>query len=102
MASLERLAITGPSRDVAVTVIGGGATGVELAGTHAGCRSAVVQLPRHLRVRGTLAWLALHLVTLLGGRNRVSALVNLSWRYLTWRRGGGLIVGDDPPAETGL
>jgi len=63
-----------------------------------GRRSAVVQL-RHVRVRGTLAWfawLALHLVTLLGGRNRISALVNLSWRYLTWRRGGGLIVGDDP------
>ena len=23
-------------------------------------------------------------------------LVNLSWRYLTWSRGGGIIVGDDP------
>jgi hypothetical protein len=42
-----------------------------------------------------LAWLALHLITLLGGRNRISALVNMSSRYLTWRRGGGLIVGDD-------
>jgi NADH:ubiquinone reductase (H+-translocating) len=62
-----------------------------------GYRSAVVQLPRHLRIHGTaawLAWLALHLITLLGGRNRISALVNLSWRYLTWRRGGGLIVGE--------
>jgi NADH:ubiquinone reductase (H+-translocating) len=62
-----------------------------------GYRSAVVQLPRHARFHGTLAWLAwlaLHLITLLGGRNRVSALVNMSWRYLTWRRGGGLIVGD--------
>src|SRR5262249_51445747 len=55
-----------------------------------GYRSAVVQLPRRIRIRGTpawLAWLALHLITLLGGRNRISALVNLSWRYLTWRRG---------------
>ena len=62
-----------------------------------GYRSAVVQLPRHVRIHGTLAWLAwlaLHLVTLLGGRNRISALVNMSWRYLTWRRGGGLIVGE--------
>ena len=70
-----------------------------------GRRSAVVQLSRHLRVRGTLAWLAwlaLHLITLLGGRNRISSLVNLSWRYLTWRRGGGLIVGDDPHAGAGL
>jgi NADH dehydrogenase len=70
-----------------------------------GRRSAVVQLAGPLAVlgpllaRGTLAWLtwlALHMVTLLGGRNRVAALVNLSWRYRTWSRGGGLIVGDDP------
>jgi NADH dehydrogenase len=62
-----------------------------------GYRSAVVELPRRVRIHGTLAWLAwlaLHLITLLGGRNRISALVNMSWRYLTWRRGGGLIVGD--------
>ncbi|MGO9277154.1 MAG: NAD(P)/FAD-dependent oxidoreductase [Streptosporangiaceae bacterium] len=69
-----------------------------------GHRSAVVQLPRGIRLRGTLAWLvwlALHLVTLLGNRNRLSALVNLSWRYLTWSRGGGLIIGDEesPPAQ---
>jgi NADH:ubiquinone reductase (H+-translocating) len=66
-----------------------------------GRRSAVVQLPRGLRFRGTIAWLAwlgLHLITLLGGRNRLSALLNLSWRYLAWGRGGGVIVGDDPPA----
>ncbi len=66
-----------------------------------GHRSAVVQLPRGVRLRGTLAWLAwlaLHLVTLLGNRNRLSALVNLSWRYLTWSRGGGLIIGDDESA----
>jgi NADH:ubiquinone reductase (H+-translocating) len=69
-----------------------------------GRRSAVVQLPRHIRIRGTLAWLAwlgLHLVTLLGNRNRISALVNLTYRYLTWGRGGGLIAGDDPPAPGG-
>lgn len=64
-----------------------------------GHRSAVVELPGRIRVRGTiawLAWLALHLITLLGNRNRISALVNLSWRYLTWSRGGGVIMGDDP------
>ena len=27
----------------------------------------------------------------------MSALLNLSWRYLTWGHGGGVIVGDDPP-----
>ena len=65
-----------------------------------GRRSAVVQLPPGIRVRGTLAWLAwlaLHLVTLLGHRNRISALVNLTYRYLTWAHGGGMVAGDDPP-----
>jgi NADH:ubiquinone reductase (H+-translocating) len=72
-----------------------------------GRRSAVVQLPHSVRIRGTLAWLAwlgLHLVTLLGGRNRLSALLNLSWRYVSWGHGGGVIVGDDPqpgPARGG-
>ncbi len=66
-----------------------------------GSRSAVVQLADGIRFRGTLAWLAwlgLHLVTLLGNRNRINALINLSWRYLSWQRGGGFIVGDDPAA----
>jgi NADH:quinone reductase (non-electrogenic) len=66
-----------------------------------GRRSAVVQLPRGLRMRGTLAWLAwlaLHLITLLGNRNRLSALLNLTWRYVSFGHGGGIIVGDDPPA----
>jgi NADH dehydrogenase len=39
-----------------------------------------------VRIRGTLPWLPLHLITLLGGRNRISALVNMFWRYFTWRR----------------
>ena len=66
-----------------------------------GRRSAVVQLPHHVHVRGTLAWfawLALHLVTLLGNRNRLSAMINLSYRYLSWGHGGAVIVDSDPPA----
>lgn len=69
-----------------------------------GRRSAVVQLPSRIRATGTLAWLgwlALHLVFLLGGRNRLSALINLSWRYLTWSRSGGLLIGDDLPPGDG-
>src|SRR5690348_14821558 len=64
-----------------------------------GRRSAVVELPHGVRIHGTLAWLAwlgLHLFYLLGGRNRLSALLNLSYRYLIWGHGGGVIVGDDP------
>jgi NADH:ubiquinone reductase (H+-translocating) len=67
-----------------------------------GSLSAVVELPIGIRLRGTLAWLAwlaLHVYTLLGNRNRIVTLVNLSWRYLTWKRGGGIIVGDDPPGK---
>jgi len=69
-----------------------------------GYRSAVVELPHRVRMRGTLAWLvwlALHLITLLGGRNRISALINMSSRYLTWQHGGGLIVGDGLSTESG-
>ena len=63
-----------------------------------GRRSAVVEIPIGIQLRGTLAWLAwlgLHLFYLLGNRNRLVTLVNLAWRYLSWSRGGGMIVGDD-------
>jgi NADH:quinone reductase (non-electrogenic) len=64
-----------------------------------GRRSAVVQLAGGLRMRGTLAWFAwfaLHLIYLLGGRNRVTTLINLTYRYLFWGHGGAVIVGDEP------
>ena len=67
-----------------------------------GRRSAVVELPKGPRITGTLAWLAwlaLHLLFLLGGRNRISTLINLSWRYIAWGHGGNVIVGDDPAWE---
>jgi NADH:ubiquinone reductase (H+-translocating) len=66
-----------------------------------GRRSAVVQLPRGLRLTGTLAWLswlALHLFYLLGGRNRISTMINLTYRYVAWGHGGAVIVGDAPDA----
>jgi NADH:ubiquinone reductase (H+-translocating) len=69
-----------------------------------GRRSAVVQLAGGLRLTGTLAWLAwfaLHLVYLLGGRNRVTALINLTYRYVSWGHGGAVIVGDEPDDEPG-
>lgn len=61
-----------------------------------GRRAAVAQLPNgRFRLRGTLGWLAwlwLHLVTLIGFRNRVSVLVDWAWNYFTWDRGGRLLV----------
>jgi NADH dehydrogenase len=69
-----------------------------------GRRSAVVQLARGLRLRGTLAWLswlALHLFYLLGGRNRISTMINLTYRYVAWGHGGAVIVGDNP-ADPGV
>jgi NADH:ubiquinone reductase (H+-translocating) len=66
-----------------------------------GRRSAVAQLTPFFgaRITGTLAWLAwlgLHLLLLLGNRNRIATLINLSWRYIAWGHGGGVIVGDEP------
>jgi NADH dehydrogenase len=65
-----------------------------------GRRSAVVQLANGVWLTGTLAWFAwlgLHLLYLLGYRNRIATLINLTWRYLAWGHGGGVIVGDSPP-----
>jgi NADH dehydrogenase len=67
-----------------------------------GRNSAVIELAKGPDFTGILAWLGwlgLHLFYLLGGRNRVSALINLGWRYLTWNHGGSVIVGDEPTSE---
>jgi len=63
-----------------------------------GRRAAVTQFPRGTVVRGTLGWLAwlgLHLVYLIGYRNRIVVLVNWSWRYLSWGSGPRVIVSDE-------
>ena len=62
---------------------------------------AVLQMPNGLKLTGIIAWLgwiALHIVFLLGGRNRVQTLVNLGSRYAGPRRSNA-IVGDvmEPP-----
>ena len=63
-----------------------------------GRRAAVAQLARpRLVVRDTLGWLAwlgLHLVYLIGFRNRLVVLVNWSWRYFDWPSGPRLIIAD--------
>ncbi len=62
-----------------------------------GRHAAVAQLRHGPILRGTLGWLAwlgLHLVYLVGFRNRVVVLINWSWRYLDWPSGPRLIVAD--------
>ena len=60
-----------------------------------GRRAAVAELPLRIRLQGTpawVAWLVLHLVTLMGARNRVSVFLNWAWNYFTWDRGPRLIL----------
>ena len=57
---------------------------------------AVLQMPIGLKLKGVIAWIGwivLHLVFLLGGRNRVQTLINLGSRYAGPRRSNA-IVGD--------
>ena len=63
-----------------------------------GRNAAVVELPRGLRLTGLVgwvAWLVLHLVMLIGFRNRANVLVNWAWNYLTYDRGSRLIIEAD-------
>jgi NADH dehydrogenase len=51
-----------------------------------GRRAAVAELPGGLKLQGTpawFAWLGLHLVYLVGFRNRFSVFLNWAWNYLT-------------------
>jgi NADH dehydrogenase len=62
-----------------------------------GRHDAVAQLPGGIRIAGTigwLAWLGLHLLYLIGFRNRANVLVNWAWNYLTYDR-GSRILGED-------
>ena len=62
-----------------------------------GRHAAVAEIPRLPTVRGTpgwLAWLGLHLVYLIGFRNRLVVLLNWTWRYFHWPSGPRLIVAD--------
>jgi len=71
-----------------------------------GRRAAVADIAlikgKTLKLTGTLAWLAwlfVHIVMLLGNRNRLATLVNLSTKYLAPSRRTNPIVGDVPVFE---
>jgi NADH:ubiquinone reductase (H+-translocating) len=66
-----------------------------------GRTDAVVELPFKLRFHGFLAWivwLVLHLLWLVGFRNRVSVLVTWAWNYLTYDHANRVLL-DQREAE---
>ena len=63
-----------------------------------GRSAAVLQTPGGLTMTGFLAWmgwLVVHLVHLVGFRNRVSVFVNWTYNYLTYDRGPRIILTAD-------
>ncbi len=63
-----------------------------------GRRSAVAELPLGIRLGGTLGWMAwlfLHLLYVVGFRNRLAVFTSWAWNYVTWDRANRLIVGLD-------
>jgi NADH dehydrogenase len=61
-------------------------------------RSRAVAVLGRLRLAGRLAWwfwLVVHIVLLIGFRNRLVVLVNWAWNYVTYDRGIRAIVGDE-------
>jgi NADH dehydrogenase len=63
-----------------------------------GRHAAVADLPGGVRLSGVvgwMAWLVLHLVMLIGVRNRVNVLVNWAWNYVTYDRASRIITNVD-------
>jgi NADH dehydrogenase len=63
-----------------------------------GRHSAVAELPIGLKLGGAIgwaAWLLLHLIMLIGFRNRANVLVNWAWSYLTFDRASRIIIQRD-------
>ena len=68
-------------------------------------RSRAVAMIGRLQVAGRLAWLlwlVVHLVMLIGFRNRLVVLVNWAWSYLTYDFGLRAIVGAEPEPAAAL
>lgn len=63
-------------------------------------RSAAIASVGNLKLHGGLAWLAwlvIHLLFLIGFRNRAMVLFQWAWAYLTFQRGARLLTGTPPP-----
>lgn len=66
-----------------------------------GRSSAVAQVTGLPRLRGFPAWviwIVVHIMYLLGYRNRLATMVNLGAKYLFWRSSHNAIVGETPAA----
>jgi NADH dehydrogenase len=62
-----------------------------------GRRAAVVQL-RHLKLRGLLAWwfwVTVHLLYLIGFRNRLVVMIDWAWAYLTYARAARIVIHEE-------
>lgn len=62
-----------------------------------GRNAAVAQIPPRIALTGFPAWalwVGVHLVALLGGRNRIQTMINMLFRYFAWPRSAAGIVGD--------
>jgi len=58
-------------------------------------RAAAVAVVGPLRLSGLVAWLAwllVHIIFLIGFRNRALVLLQWAWSYVTWHRGARLIT----------
>jgi len=65
-----------------------------------GRNAAVAEFPIGLRFTGRIGWLMwlfLHLMTLVGFRNRLSVFINWTWSYFTWDRSARLILEPEKP-----
>jgi NADH:ubiquinone reductase (H+-translocating) len=63
-------------------------------------RSAAVMQVGRLRLKGLIAWLGwlfVHILVLIGFRNRVAVMMEWAYSYLTWQRGARLITGEVGP-----
>ena len=70
-----------------------------------GRNQAIAEFPNGWRFHGRLGWLmwlGLHLVYLIGFRNRIAVLVNWSWNYLTYDRSARTLVETGGRRSTGL
>ena len=70
-----------------------------------GRNAAVVELPNGLTMTGFvgwIAWLGLHLIMLMGFRNRASVFVNWAWNYLTYDRASRVLIDPVKPVTPAL